>query len=307
MSGKSKILAYQLDEETEHQLLDAVQAYNIDLFSKHLLSVEANYKSINSIKKIVQQLDKFQQIEWGKKLVKEVTVPHMVIGGYLLDRNSYYKKDPELIIKLVKEYCHHEDWNVRQSSVDLFLRMVAKTENNMAQQMSDFVHSDDPHYRRLALLTAKSIAKSASYELALKKKLLLIIEDILGEEDPYVQTVSSETFSEGYMKYCTEMTLNWLSEKLEDTSSIRVKSTVLNIVGSRYVDEHLENALTIIHQLLPEEDESIKKARSSALHTLSEVHHDRVSSFLESNLHIQQAVDHWAELEADGSLNSFDI
>jgi len=307
MTGKSKVLAYRIDEETEQNIRDSVNATEIDSFIELLRPVEANYKTVNMVKKIIVDLDRYEQVNWAKALVKMDRPIYKVIGAYLLDKNEVYKKEPEFILELVKDFSADEDWNVRQASVDMMENLVTGTDENQLNLIKMLVESDEAHLRRLALLTCKSIAKSATYEDELKAELLDVIEPLLAEEDPYVQTVSSETFNEGFMKYCTEMTLDWLREKINETDNPTVKSTVLTILASRYVEDNIEEALNIIDGMLEESDAQIKKARSSALHKLSENHHDRVSTFLEDRLHIKQAVDHWAELEADGSLNSFTI
>jgi hypothetical protein len=80
---------------------------------------------------------------------------------------------------------------------------------------------------------------------------------------------------------------------------------LINVGASRHARAHIGEVLEIIDMVLKDDDPQIKKARSAVLHNLSASNQQKVNSFLESRLEIKQAVDHWAELEADGSINFF--
>ncbi|MHA2502245.1 MAG: hypothetical protein ACXAE3_05200 [Candidatus Kariarchaeaceae archaeon] len=307
MEGKNKALSFRIDKELEKELERAFIKRDIEFVKTTFHDIEANYKSINVLKKQCKVLDRREKIDWGRQIIETDHPVHQVMGAYLLDQTMYFTVNRDYILETVDRFCRDENWNVRQAGIDLLERMVAKQEGHEISLLQKYIGSDDAYLRRLLLLTAKEIASSANYKSELKAKLLDVLEVALTENDPYVQTICHETFQDGYLKYCTEMTVNWLNDKISTTDDNHIRSTILAILGSRYVEDEIDNVLSIIDTMLLHDEEEIRKARSAALHILSNRYHDKVSTFLEDRMHIQQALDHWAELEADGTLNSFDF
>ena len=64
--------------------------------------------------------------------------------------------------------------------------------------------------------------------------------------------------------------------------------------------DYIDEALIIVEHFLQEDDERVRNARASTLRAIAKYKPLKLSSWLEARLHIQQAVDHWAELASEG-------
>lgn len=294
-----------MNQETEEKLENAIVSKDFETFVKTLSNCEPNYKSITALRRLVNHLGKRKKIEWMKKLQGTDNVILMVTISILIEKTKYWNRENQYVYDIIEEYAKHENWNIRQASVDLFVKLISDEEENALKFFDQCVKIDDLHLKRLALLVGKKIARSSYYEDELKKKLLHKIDPLIYEDDPYIITVSTECFAEGFLKNCTDMTFDWINQRAEEVEDPQAISQLILISSSSSLENHTDEALEVVEKFLKFDNPQIKKARSTALHQLANKKPNKVSHFLETRLDIKQAVDHWAELEADGTLNNF--
>lgn len=278
---------------------------DFESFKENLLELELDHTIIRELDKIIQKVPRYQALNLAKELFEAEDERQIVTGGLMLQNMEFYRKEPEYLSRKILEYSNAESWNVRQVIIDLFVQLISNDIDDWKEFLNKTTRSDNIYHRRIALQAANAIAKSAKYDLELKKELLGYIEYLISDDDPQVLTISSEVLGEGFLRNCPELTLDWIKETLKEVKDPFAKSTLINVGASRHARAHIGEVLEIIDMVLKEDDPQIKKARSAVLHNLSASNQQKVNSFLESRLEIKQAVDHWAELEADGSINFF--
>ncbi|MDH5402046.1 MAG: DNA alkylation repair protein [Candidatus Heimdallarchaeota archaeon] len=303
----SQINKKQLKFSTENSdLLDeSIKELDLDKFKSSFQDRFINYKAIIKIKKSFDNISEDLAYEWGLELIEDDDHNCMVVSGLLLERSKIWFRDLPKTCSIINALADSEDWKIRQISIDFMIAIILNKIGDYQSFYSSYIQSDNLYFRRIAISAAKNISITRSLSKETKSEILHLVTPLLAEKDPYVMTVSYEAFKDGFARSCPEVTKTWLNgliDKIEDPYS---KATILSIVSTPLDKENnLTYSLDVIERYITESDPIVVKARSSALYELCKKDALQLSNWLESKMHINQIVDHWADLEADGLIDA---
>jgi hypothetical protein len=266
-----------------------------------LTTIPVNYKSLNQIKNITKTMDIKDTYDWGMRMLDHDTV-HKIVGVILLENAKIWERDLIKTRDIIIELAKHDDWRIRKASIDLLRKSIIHAYQEFRDIFVEFLNSDNPFNRRVAISVAKEISSLNEKHNNLKDKILELIDPIIHEQNPYVISVANDTLANGFLKFHGSKTNEWILAKAASAQDIIVKISLLSIYTSVSLVDYIDEALSVVEHFLQEDDERVRNARASTLRAIAKYEPSKLSSWLETRLHIKQAVDHWAELESEGLL-----
>ncbi len=291
----------KLSDNQIKDLETALRLCKYDQCVELLKAYPVNYKSISQIRRIISKEDQDFFIDWSFKLL-ELDVVHKIVAGLFLEQSNIWDLRTESTKEIIQQLSVNDDWRIRRTAINLLGKSLIHSQDNFEDLITEFICSNNPFKRRVAVSVAKDISSLSDKYDPLKNKMLDLINPILYEQNQYVITVASDTFANGFLRHHGDQINLWVKSKVKLIEDHYAKAMLLSIYSTQSVAEYLDEALSLIEIFLKDNNEIVKYARSAALRQIAKYDSVKLSSWLEAHLHIKQAVDHWAELEIDGLL-----
>ncbi|MHA2171401.1 MAG: hypothetical protein ACXAB7_16055, partial [Candidatus Kariarchaeaceae archaeon] len=122
-----------------------------------LTTIPVNYKSLNQIKNITKTMDIKDTYDWGMRMLDHDTV-HKIVGVILLENAKIWERDLIKTRDIIIELAKHDDWRIRKASIDLLRKSIIHAYQEFRDIFVEFLNSDNPFNRRVAISVAKEIS-----------------------------------------------------------------------------------------------------------------------------------------------------
>lgn len=291
--GKDKITLMEtyLRQENFDEFLDLINQWDL------------NYKSINQVRHSISKNTPSMTYQWGINLLGDNRVSSLIVAGLMMIKAEIWNRDLEKTLEIIEKFSEFEEWRVRGVGINLFSHSLIKRYPDFKDIFKKFINSDSSKLRRVAISTSQEISLYKGKITFMDKDFLDLLTPYLTEKDPYVSSVSNETFG-NYIKNYPDLFYEWIGAKSDVITDDFSKASILYILSNFHATKHLDKSCKIIDKFILEDDGKIKRARSAALRNLAKYHSKNISSWLEKRMNIPQAVDHWSELQIDGLLET---
>lgn len=309
---------YEISEESTLKIKEKLPLEEVTLLQKYLReenygefinliqTFDLNYKSINQMRHVMGKISPSIAYIWADDLLNKDSddTTNKIAAGLLYIRSEIWNRDYKKTISIIKEYSECEEWKVRGIGINLFSNCIIKKYEDYINIFQEYVISDSPKMRRVAISTAQQIATYKGKVDFINKDFLDYLKPYLSESDSYVNSVSNETFG-SFIKNYPDLFYDWINDKVGETDESDEKASILYILSNVNATNHFEKSCGIIDQFIKDTDIKVKRARSAALRNLAKYHSKEMNSWLENRLNLPQVVDHWSELQIDGLIDSF--
>ena len=122
-----------------------------------LTTVPVNYKSLNQIKNITKTMNAKDTYDWGMRMLEHEIV-HKIVGAILLESAKVWERDLIKTKRIIIELAKHNDWRIRKASIDLLRKSIIHSLTEFEELFVEFLNSENPFNRRVAISVAKEIS-----------------------------------------------------------------------------------------------------------------------------------------------------
>lgn len=282
---------------------DAVSTENYGAFSEAVQERKYCFRTISEIKKEILSLDMPTALRWGKSMI-EGNVIQSAIGGVLLSISNVWDTDPAFLATQIKLLASSESWQKREIGIELLLQALVNSPAEFVSLLMDLTVSTNKYKRRVAITTARKVAMLKPKHKELKLHVLSLLTPFMFENDPFVIRLVVDTFANGFLKYCPNETIAWLGKIIPSITHVKHQVQFLRMITTEIPYENVFHIIDLIMNFIENSNPLVFYARQAALRELAKTYPKQIGGWLDHNLHIENVVDHWAELDLAGQIPS---
>lgn len=285
----------KLKRETISRMEKLLVAGDYEAMITLLLEQELHYKTLNQIKNtLYRNIPPYICRTLGKDLVERGKADEIILAGVFLELGMIWKEERETTRKIIRKHSVTEDWKIREVMVNLMKHAIAKDMENYKPLFVELVRSDNVYLKRVAIMAAEKLAASQSKIIDLE--FLHLLDPFIDEKESFITSVATTAFSTFLTNY-PDITVTWVKKHFSEPISDYGKASLLYMFSTHEAKDNVNDALLFLDREIKNNNDRVKHARSAILRNFSAYYPNKVNSWLESKMHIPEAMDHWAELE----------
>ncbi len=257
-----------------------------------------NIIGLTDLAKVADVLNKYTQSEKEQlieTLVQKENHFQIAVGLKLAIESKWWIERTEEAIQLIRKYGVDKFWQLRDLSAELLANLVMQDKEKL-KVLHEFAVSKDIRERQLATNAMKLVIKLEEDLTPYRE----IIMTLLNDEDFLVRNnIAYSGFGSVGLKYHPEKTMEFI-QGIADTQEERIRETVLAVLSHDLALKFKDIAFRILEKYLDDNRNAIRRMRHSVFLTLCKEYRDDVRRFLEGRIESEEALEHWANLSAEG-------